>query len=354
MSDYYKVLGISKNASPEEVKKAYYKLAHKYHPDKNGGDEGRFKKINEAYQILSDKEKRAQYDRFGRVFEGGNGFGAGQRGFGFDFGGINQDFNLSDIFEDLFGSSFREKDIRKGEDIRIDIELSLGDTLKALKKRFDLQKFIVCSRCQGSGAEPGTTVKKCFTCGGTGMVRQIRRTFLGSVTRSTVCPECGGEGQKPEKPCNVCKGEGRVWGEEKIDFSIPAGVDTSQILKIRNKGNAGKRGAKAGDLFIRILIKPHSIFERRGDDLFARKKISFTQSVLGGEVDVPTLDGKKILLKIPPGTEPGRVFRISGKGTVRFRSQRRGNLYVEVQLDMPKRLSKKQKELLYSLKKQGL
>jgi molecular chaperone DnaJ len=352
MADYYKILGIPKNASQEEIKKAYYRLAHKYHPDK-GGDEKRFKEINEAYQILSDKEKRAQYDRFGRVFEGASP-GFDPAGFGFDFERFKGfDFDLGDIFEDFFSSPFQKRDLNRGEDIRIDIEIPLEATLTGFNKVVNLQKFVVCSRCQGSGAEPATSVKKCFTCGGSGQVQQIKRTFLGSITRSVLCPECGGDGQKPEKPCNVCKGEGRAWSKEKIEINIPAGVDSNQVLRMKGKGNAGKRGGNSGNLFVRILVKPHKIFERRGDDLFLTKEIPFSQAVLGGEIEILTLEGKTILLKIPSGTPSGKVFRISSKGIPHFGGTRRGSLYAEVKVEIPKKVSKKQKELLEKLKEQG-
>ena len=226
MRDYYKILGISREASTEEMKKAFHKLAHKYHPHK-GGDEKKFKEINEAYQVLSNKEKRAQYDKFGRVFEGG-GPNAGP---GFDFnwawGGSSEglDFDigdLGDIFEDIFGfrrKGARQRDFKKGENIRVDMEISLEEVLKGVNKEITLEKEIFCSRCQGKGAEPGTSTKECFSCRGSGQVQEIKKTFLGSFTKWAVCPECKGEGQKPEKPCNVCKGQGRVKGEENIQIS---------------------------------------------------------------------------------------------------------------------------------------
>ncbi len=355
MRDYYKILGVSRNASQEEIKKAYYKLAHKYHPDKKDGDEKKFKEINEAYQVLSDTEKRAQYDRFGQVFDGS------QKGFewppGFDFGrGFEwgADFDLGKIFEEFFASGFRKNDIRRGKDISVDIEIPLEATLNSFEREISLRKFVLCSRCQGSGAEPGTKIKECFSCRGAGQVQQIKRTFFGSVTRFVVCPECGGEGRRPEVPCNVCKGQGRIIGEEKIKLFIPAGVDSKQMLKIEGKGNVGKRGGKPGDLFVRILIKPHRIFERRGDDLYVKQTISLSQAVLGDEVEFKTLEGKTILLKIPAGTESGKIFKISGKGIPHFSGFGRGNLYVEIQVKIPKKLTRKQKELLEKLKEEGM
>ncbi len=345
MSDYYKILGVSKSASAEEIKKAYYRLAHKYHPDKGGNSE-KFKQVNEAYQTLSDQKKRAQYDQFGTAFQGSQGFDPSA------FSGFNG-FDLGDIFGDLFSRS-NVRDLNRGEDIRVDVELSLQDILKPFKRKISLQKFNVCTRCHGNGAESGTSVKQCFTCSGSGQVQQVRKTFLGTVSRSVVCPECNGVGSKPEKPCNVCKGEGRSMSGQDIEISIPTGVDTNQMLKQTGKGNAGKRGAESGDLFIRILIKPDKVFERRGDDLFAFKKITFSQACLGDEIKIPTLQGKDILLKIPAGTSSGKVFRISGKGIPGFQTKRTGNLYIETSIDTPKRLSRKQKMLLNELNKQGL
>ena len=363
MKDYYQILGVAKNASVEEIKKAYRKLAHKYHPDK-GGDEEKFKEINEAYQILSNKEKKAQYDQFGRVFEGGGGPGAGAGGFGFDFEAMRDKFNggeaefgnLGDMFEEIFGfnTGQKKKDIRRGKDIEISIELSLEDILAKREKEISLNKMNACSRCQGAGAEPGTKVKECFSCRGTGEVQQIKRTIFGQVTRYIVCPECGGEGMKPEKPCNVCKGEGRFKKEEKIKIVIPAGVDTNQVLKVAGKGEAGRRGGEAGDLYVRIFIKPHSVFKREGDHLYTAIPISFSSAVLGDEIKVLTLEGDKVNLKIPAGTESGKISRLSHRGIPHFSGFSRGDMYIELVIKTPKKLTKEQKELLEKFKEQGL
>ncbi len=360
--DYYNILGVSRDASTEEIEKAFYKLAHKHHPDK-GGDEKKFKEINEAYQILSDKEKKAQYDRFGKVFDGSGpvpgrdftwawGNSSGERpDLNFDFG------NLSDMFEDFFGfggRQTRKKDFKKGRNIKIDLEIPLEETLKNQAKKIALYKTVSCSRCQGKGAEPGTALNQCFSCRGTGQVQQIKRTFLGSFTRWSICPECGGEGQRPEKPCNVCGGKGSVKGQEDIKIFIPAGIDSNQIIKIKEKGEAGKKGGKQGDLYARILIKEHPVFKRRGDDLFVSLPISFSRAVLGDEIEIETLGGVKILLKTPSGLESGKIIRISGKGIPHFSGYGRGNLYVEFRVKTPKRLSKRQEELLKKLKEEGL
>ena len=359
--DYYQILGISRSASPEEIKRAYYKLAHKYHPDK-GGDEKKFKEINEAYQVLSDREKKAQYDRYGRVFEGVPGgaepgfdftWAWGRPGFDFDFGAFD---DLGEMVEEIFGfgAPRRKRDLKRGRDIKISLEIPLEETLKNQEKEIILTKMIICSRCQGTGAEPGTKVKECFSCRGTGEVQEIKRTFFGSFTRYTICPECGGEGKRPEKPCNVCQGEGRIRGEEKIKIFIPAGIDSNQVIKVSGKGEAGRKGGKPGDLFVRVLIRHHPVFERRGDDLYISVPISFSQAALGDEIEVPTLEGVKLLLMVPRGTESGKILRISGKGIPHFSAAGRGNLYAELILKTPKKLTKKQKELLEQLRKENL
>ncbi len=365
MKDYYQILGVSRDASEEEIKKAYRKLAHKYHPDK-GGDEKKFKEINEAYQVLSDKQKRAQYDRFGRVFDtggGGSGFDPGTAGFDFGFtwpgderGEVEFDIgDLGEIFGEFFGGSrARRRNIRRGKDIQVDIEIDLKDVLTGKEKRISLYKAVVCDRCQGSGAEPGSAVKECFTCRGTGEVQEIKRTFLGSFSRYTICPECKGEGVKPERPCNVCRGEGRIKKEKQVKIFIPAGVDTDQVIKIPGEGEAGKRGGPPGDLYVRVLVKKHPIFKRKGDDIYIKVPITFSQACLGAQIEIPTLEGKRIELKIPAGVESGKILRISKKGIPHFSGWGRGNMYVELVVQTPKRLTRRQKELLEKLREEGI
>ncbi len=371
MKDYYQILGVDRNASTEEIKKAYRKLAHKYHPDK-GGDEKKFKEIAEAYQVLSNKEKRAQYDKFGRVFEGGQGFGGFNQGFGgfgkdfggFDFGnfgrggkeGFGFGLGIEDLIDEFFGlgRKSRKRDVNQGEDIELQIEIDLKDTLQNLKKKVTISKKVVCPRCHGSGGEPGTRVKECFACRGKGEVQQIRKTFLGTVTRYVICPECKGEGKIPEKLCNVCQGEGRIDGKEQIEINIPPGMDSGQTIKISGRGEAGRRGKKAGDLYVRVFVRPHSLFKRKGDDLYISLPISLSQASLGDEIEVPTLEGKRLLMKVPAGTESGRTFRISGKGIPHFSGWGKGDLYVKLEIKLPKKLTKKQKELLEKLKEEGL
>jgi molecular chaperone DnaJ len=364
--DYYEVLGVAKTATQDEIKKAFHKLAHKYHPDK-GGDEKKFKEINEAYQVLSDQQKRAQYDQFGRVFE--NGQPGGDQGFNWAWGnpsassgraGDEVEFDMGDIgdiFAEFFGGGARpktKKDARRGKDIQVDVEIELERTLKETLEKINLAKQITCHRCQGTGAEAGSKIKECFSCRGSGQVQQVRKTVFGSYTTFATCPECKGEGTIPEKPCNVCKGEGRIKGQETIEVAIPAGIDTNQVIRIDGKGEAGKKGAKAGNLFVRIFVKDHPVFLRKGDDLFAESEISFSQAALGDEIELKTLEGTNILLQVPTGTESGKVLRISGKGIPHYGGFGRGNLYVELRVKTPKKLSRKQKELFENLKKEGL
>jgi len=352
--DYYKILGISKQSSQPEIKKAYYRLAHKFHPDKGGGDGNKFKEINEAYQVLSNKDKRAQYDKFGRIFDRGTGpgsdfqwsWGRQDPGFGFNIE------DLSDLVEEMFGfsNSRKKKDFKTGSNIKIDIELALDETLKGTEKDIVLIKQISCSRCQGIGAEPGTKIIECFSCRGIGHVQEVKKTFFTSFTRFIICPECAGEGYRPEKPCNVCKGEGRTKGEEDIRIWIPAGIDTNQMIRVDGKGNSGRKNGKSGNLFVRIFVKEHNVFQRKGDDLHISVPILFSQAALGDEINVPTLEGNNILLKVPAGTESGKVFKISKKGIPRFSGRGRGDLYVELAIKTPKKLTKEQKDLLRRLR----
>ncbi|HOS87989.1 MAG TPA: molecular chaperone DnaJ [Candidatus Pacearchaeota archaeon] len=371
--DYYKILGISKDSTQDEIKKAYYKLARQYHPDKEGGDEEKFKEINEAYQVLGDKEKRTQYDRLGSNFDFNNS-GQGASGFG-GFGGFGnrganvnwEDFmgnfgDLEDIFE-MFGGGFgggfnanraKDADLKRGSDIEVQLELPLESILQDQEKEISILKYVRCPRCDGNGAEPNTKIKECFTCRGTGRVQQMHKTILGTFTQFAVCPECKGEGSKPETPCNVCHGEGRIKKEDNLVIKIPAGVDNDQVIKVKRKGDAGRRGGESGDLYIRIFIKPHSLFERKGDDVYLTQKIPFTTATLGDKIKIPTLEGDSLILKVPAGTQSGTVLKISKRGIPHFSGLGRGNLYVRLNVDIPQKLNKRQKELLEDLKKEGL
>lgn len=366
--DYYEVLGVSKGASQEEIKKAFHRLAHKYHPDK-GGDEKKFKEVNEAYQVLSNAEKRAQYDQFGRTFSGGAGPGwddMGGSAWNWSWNNAPQgdaefDFeDLGDVFESFFsfggGGARRatKKDVRRGKDIKIDIEINLEDTLKETIKKVSLAKMVACHRCLGNGAEPGTKVNECFACRGTGQVQQIKKTMFGSYTAFATCPECKGDGNRPEKSCNVCKGDGRIKGKEDIEITIPAGIDTNQVIEMAGKGEAGRRGGPAGNLYVKIYVKEHPLFQRRGDDLYLAQEILYSQAVLGDEVEVPTLGGRGIVLKIPSGTVSGKIFRISERGIPHYGGYGKGNMYVQVIIKTPQKLSRRQKQLLDELRQEGL
>jgi molecular chaperone DnaJ len=365
MKDYYKILGVSRNASGEEIKKAFYRLAHKYHPDK-GGDSKKFKEINEAYQVLSNQEKRAQYDRFGTTFEGGAPFGAGGQGGpfgeGFDFSKFQEGFegfdtsSFGDIFEDFFGASpFRGARTKKAkaQDIIVDVKITLQEVFSGTKKEISLRKFITCDRCQGTGAEPGTKIGTCPFCRGEGRVKEIRQTFLGSFTRTTVCPQCRGEGRFPEKKCTKCQGEGRIKDIKKMSFSIPAGVSDGEAIKISGEGDAGGRGRNSGDLFIRVHIEDHLYFKRRGDDIYFDLEVNFSQAALGDKVDIPTLAGK-VELKIPSGTQAGKLLRLKEMGIPHFYGRGKGDMYVRINVKTPRKLTRKQKELIERLKEEGI
>ncbi|MBD3282398.1 MAG: molecular chaperone DnaJ [Candidatus Portnoybacteria bacterium] len=358
--DYYKLLGIDKNASKEEIKKAYRKLAHKYHPDKQGGDEQKFKEINEAYQTLSNDQKRQQYDQFGTTF------GPGQQGQGFNwediFGGQQQNwqeaFNqesdfggFSDIFSSFFTGGRPRK--RKGRDIVVDTEITLEEAYQGTEKEFNLRKMTICDKCKGSGAEPGTKMKKCPTCKGSGQTQQTKRTVFGVFNQVTTCPKCQGKGQIPKKECTKCKGEGRIQDTEKMKIKIPAGVEDNQTIRMTGKGEAPPKGGISGDLYIRIHVKDHKYFTRKGDNLHYSAKIRFSQAVLGDKIAIPTLE-KTVKLKIPAGTEAGKIFRVKNKGMPRLNGTGKGDLYVKIRIETPDKLTKKQKDLIEKMKKEGM
>ncbi len=355
MKDYYDILGVSRNASEDDIKRAYRRLAHQYHPDKAGGDEKKFKEVSEAYAVLSDREKRAQYDRFGRVFEGvsasgqeGGGFQGVRfedlfRGFGFDF--TEQGFG--DLFSEVFGGRRTRAGRARGEDIGVDVEVSFAEAAFGTTRELELRKYVICSRCHGSGAEPGAGMKTCPTCHGTGEISRTQRAFFGTFTERHMCAACRGEGKVPEKHCAQCRGEGRVREIQKLRITIPAGIEDGGLIRIAGHGEAPERGGVPGDLYASVHVRPHPMFRREGNDIHMRAEISFVEAALGGTIEVPTLEGKTMRLEIPAGIESGKIIRLSHQGIPSARG--RGDMLIEVQVKTPKRLSKKAKQLLKEL-----
>ncbi|EJO5347209.1 molecular chaperone DnaJ [Clostridium botulinum] len=348
--DYYAVLGIQKGASEQDIKKAFRKLAIKYHPDKNKGNkeaEEKFKEINEAYQVLSDPQKKAQYDQFGTTdFNGAGGFDPSGFG-GFDFSDLG---GFGDIFDSFFGGGFssggrRKNGPQRGADIETAINLTFEEAVFGTEKEISVNKHENCDTCNGTGAKPGTSPKTCDKCGGSGRIRVQKNTILGSMVTETSCDKCGGSGRVIENPCNKCHGNGKIRKNKKIKVKIPAGVDTGNVIPLRGQGEPGNNGGPTGDLYINIRVASHSIFKRKGFDIYIEKHISFAQAALGVEIKVPTVDGE-VKYEVPAGTQPGTVFRLKGKGVPRINSTARGNQYVTIIVDIPKKLNNKQKEAL--------
>lgn len=345
--DYYEVLGLSKGASDDEIKKSYRKLAKKYHPDMNPGDkeaEANFKEVNEAYAVLSDSEKRQQYDAYGHsAFDGTGGFnGGGFGGFGdFGFG------DISDIFSSFFGggSTGRRRGPVRGEDISLRVTLTFEEAVFGVKKEISYQKIQKCSECSGSGAEKGTSPKTCTTCGGSGQVRTQQRTPFGVMQSNRPCDTCHGTGKIIETPCKKCRGNGFERVTKKLEVTIPAGIDNGQRIVLRGKGSDGKDGGPSGDLELVMSVKRHDIFERDGSDIYCEVPITFAEAALGAEIDIPTLEGK-MKYQIPEGTQSGTQFTLRQKGIQNVNYKTRGNLYVTVFVEVPKNLNGEQKELL--------
>lgn len=347
--DYYEVLGVDKTASDADIKKAYRQLAKKYHPDMNPGDkeaEANFKEVNEAYDILSDPDKKAKYDQYGHAaFDPASGMGGGA-GFG-GFGGFG-DFDINDIFSSFFGGaggSTRRNGPIKGDNITVRLTLTFEESVFGCKKTINYQKVQQCEECSGSGAAKGTSPKTCPTCNGTGQVRVQQRSPFGIVQTAKACDECKGTGKIVEHKCDKCRGSGYVRVSKKLDVNIPAGIDDGQQIALRNQGSDGMNGGPAGNLNIVISVRPHSIFERDGDDLYCEIPITYAEATLGGEIDIPTLEGNQ-KYTIPEGTQTGTTFTLKNKGVTRVNSKIRGNLYITVVVEVPKNLSIEQKELL--------
>ncbi|HOX97236.1 MAG TPA: molecular chaperone DnaJ [bacterium] len=364
--DYYKILGVEKTVNAQDLKKAFYKKAHTCHPDKAKDEterkefEAKFKELNEAYQVLSDENKRAQYDRFGAA--GVNGGGAGGGGFNWqDWSnmaggaggaqGMNFDFgDFSDIFEGFFGGgmggrSSAQQRRKQGSDLQVAVEISLEEAFKGKKIDFEYERWQVCSHCKGEGAEPGTKVKTCSQCNGRGKVIGVQNTIFGQIQTTQTCPTCGGKGKTFEKVCSVCNGQGRERQKEKVEIKIPAGISDGEMIKMADKGDAGEGGHSFGDLYVVIRVKRDPRFERDGDDIYSELEIALDTAILGAKIPVPTIDGT-VKLSVPSGTVSGEKFRLKGQGMPRLNHFGRGDHYVSLKIKIPKDLSGKQKKLL--------
>jgi molecular chaperone DnaJ len=350
--DYYSILGVSKTASEEEIKKAYRKKAHEHHPDKAKGDEAKFKEINEAYQVLSNKDKRANYDRFGSA-DGPAGFGGqGFGGFGGGFGGFDgMDMgDLGDFVESIFGGGGgRRSTVRRGADLEMTLEVSLEESFKGVKKPIDLRTLVMCDVCKGEGGDISAGTETCSVCKGAGQVRRERRTILGSFAQVETCERCHGRGKIPKKQCEHCKGKGRVSGERKTTLDIMPGIEDTQVIQIRGFGEAGEPGTPSGDLYVRVRVRPSSAFARRGDDLIVRKELNVVDLLLGKKLSVPTIDGPSYEFDIPANFDLKQPFRIPGKGMPHFGGHRRGDLLVDFMIKAPKKLDPKAKKVLEDL-----
>ncbi len=344
--DYYEVLGLSKGASEDEIKKAYRKLAKQYHPDMNPGDkvaEGKFKEVNEAYDVLSDPDKKGKYDQYGHAaFDPASGFGGGAGGFG-GFDG----FDISDIFSSFFGggSSRRPNGPVRGDDVRLRVTHSFEEAVFGCKKEVQYQRIQKCPDCNGSGAAKGTSAKQCPDCGGRGQVNVQQRTPFGVMQTSKTCDRCRGSGKIIDTPCKNCRGGGYVRATKKLEVSIPAGIDDGQGIALRGEGSDGRNGGPAGDLTISVNVRPHAFFERDGYDIYCDVPVTFADAALGADLQVPTIDGSETL-HIPEGTQTGTTFTLKNKGVQVVNSKNRGNMYITVVVEVPKGLNGKQKDLL--------
>lgn len=357
--DYYKILGIPRNATQEDIKKAFRKLAHEYHPDKQGGNEAKFKEVNEAYRVLSDEKKRREYDTYGQTW-GGVG-GSGGHGFGgFEgFGGFNgqgfEGVDLGDIFGDFFGGGFggtRER-VRRGSDISIDIELTFEESVFGTTRKVILGKTALCDTCGGSGAKPGTKMKQCGTCKGKGRVTEMRRTFLGTFSTVETCRACEGRGEIPEEACKTCDGMGVHKKQEEIPIVIPPGIQDGEVIRMSGKGEAVARGIP-GDLYIQIHVKPHPVFRREGNNLTMDLDVKLSDALLGATYTITLLDGTRYDVKIPEGVKFGDILRVKGKGAPSARSGKTGDLLIHINIKTPARLSGKARKLIEELKNEGI
>ncbi|MEI8270089.1 MAG: molecular chaperone DnaJ [bacterium] len=364
MKDYYEILGINKGASKDEIKKAFYKLAQKHHPDKKDGNEAKFKEANEAYQTLSDDGKRAKYDQYGPGFENmqGGGYQGQQGGFnggfgGFDFsgfqGGGNADFDLNDIFSDFFGGGMGggRQQARRGRDISTEIQISFKDSIFGINRKILITKTSNCATCLGKGAKSGTKMEKCKTCNGQGKVHEAKRTILGTISSTKICETCIGSGEVPKEVCEKCHGKGVLRIEEEIALNIPAGIRDGEMVRMSGMGEAISKGT-AGDLYIKINVSNHPVFKREGHDLVMNLNIKLSDALLGMEYPIETLDGN-IKVKIPEGVSINEILRVREKG-VPVSKGKRGDLLIKLQIKMPTKISKKSRELIEKLKEEGI
>ncbi len=364
--DYYKILDIDKKASKDEIKKAFYKLAAKYHPDKKGGDEAKFKEINEAYQTLSNDEKRKQYDTFGQTFPGGAGaggagpFGQGGGFGGFDFSGFsgsdfhNMEFDLGDIFGDIFGGGFGGGSrVKKGRDMSMEIEISFEEAVFGVEKNVLISKMSKCKTCKGSRAKPGTKMETCKKCSGSGKIKEVKRSIFGAIESIKTCDECHGSGETPKEKCETCRGAGVLNTKEDIKINIPAGIKNREVIKISEMGEAIADG-KTGDLYVTVLVKPHKVWKREGNDLVITQNIKLTDALLGAKYKIESLDGI-VELDIPKGVSPNEILKIKGKGVPNLHNKKeRGDILVKVNIEIPKNLSKKVEKIIEDLKEEGI
>jgi len=360
--DYYNVLGVDKRATPDDIKKAFRKLAHKYHPDKGGTDESKFKEITEAYSVLSDDKKRREYDAYGQAFAGGHGpssAGQGNPFGGFDFSGFQQgfggqggaEFDFGDIFGDIFSGRGARQQTPRGRDISIDLEISFKDAVFGTSRNVLISKVSKCSLCRGSGAKPGTTMDTCTTCNGSGRVHEARHSILGQFTSVRACTVCDGTGKIPKEKCHECRGHGTLRRQEEIKINIPAGIDHGEMIRMTQQGEAIKIGI-AGDLYVKVHVKPHSTFRRDGANLIMNLPVKLTDSLLGTTVSVETLEGKTLEVKIPPMKRAEELLRVRGKGIPLDHA--RGDLIIRLEVALPHKLSSKARKSLEDLKSEGL
>ncbi len=353
MKNYYEILGVKKDASDEEVKKAYRRLAHQYHPDKPSGDSEKFKEINEAYQVLSNREKRAQYDRFGAVPPGGAGFGGAWQG----AGGFGDAGEWGDVFEELFnmfGGGRKRATYVHGSDIEAAQAVTLEEAFQGSVKKLAYHTFVTCAACEGRGYDKGAKFETCSVCGGRGEIREEKRTFFGNFSQVRTCDRCQGKGQVPDKICGSCGGTGRIRGKREVDLQITPGVEDGQVIKVVGGGEAGEHGGKTGDLYVVIRVKPHEYFTRKAADLYVMKDVKMTDALLGKQVDMRGIDGERLSVAIPKGFNFKEELRIPGKGMLKPADGRgaRGDLYVAFNLVTPNKLSKRAQELLDELDKE--